>query len=122
MDKNSKAWLILIVAGLLEIVWATAMDYSDEFRNIPYDIIVVVFLALSMYLLSKALNYGLPIGVSYSVWTGIGAIGTFAVSTLLGNENATPLRILFISLIVIGIVGLQMTAQNKNEEENTNGV
>lgn len=116
MDKNSKAWIILIIAGLMETVWAVAMDYSDGFREIVFDVIVVIFLAISMIMLSKALNMGLPVGTAYAVWTGIGAVGTIIVSILLGNETVDPLRLLFVALIVGGIVGLQITSNEKKEE------
>lgn len=115
MDDNSKAWLILVIAGFMETVWAVAMDYSEGFTKILYDIIVIVFLCISMYLLSKALSMGLPVGTAYAVWTGIGAIGTIAVSIMLGNEVATVLRMLFVGLIIFGIVGLQMTSNEKKD-------
>lgn len=116
MEANSKAWLILVIAGLMETVWAVAMDYSDGFTIIIYDVIVVIFLTISMVLLSRALNLGLPVGTAYAVWTGIGAVGTIVVSIALGNEVASPLRMLFIGLIVFGIAGLQMTSTDVKEE------
>lgn len=116
MDNNSKAWIILIVAGFMETIWAVAMDYSEGFTKILYDVIVVVFLCISMVLLSKALSMGLPVGTAYAVWTGIGAVGTIVVSIILGNEMAEPLRLLFVGLIIFGIVGLQITSNEKKEE------
>ena len=115
MDRNSKAWLILFIAGLMETVWAVAMDYSEGFTVIFYDILVIVFLTVSMVLLSKALNMGLPVGTAYAVWTGIGAVGTIVVSIILGNEVVEPLRLLFVALIIGGITGLQITSNNKEE-------
>ncbi len=115
MVKDSKAWLILLIAGLMETVWAVAMDYSEGFTIITYDILVVIFLTISTILLSKALNMGLPVGTAYAVWTGIGAVGTIAVSIILGNEVVEPLRLLFVALIIGGIVGLQMTSNKKEE-------
>lgn len=116
MDDRSMAWILLIVAGFMETVWAVAMDYSEGFTKILFDVIVIVFLCISMVLLSKALSMGLPVGTAYAVWTGIGAVGTIAVSILLGNEVATPLRMLFVGLIIFGIVGLQITSNEKKEE------
>jgi len=116
MDNDSKAWLILIVAGIMEMVWAVAMDYSEGFTKIHFDILVIIFLTISMVLLSKALSMGLPVGTAYAVWTGIGAVGTITVSILLGNEVATIARILFIALIIGGIVGLQVTSGGNKEE------
>ncbi|MGN1044974.1 MAG: DMT family transporter [Candidatus Methanomethylophilaceae archaeon] len=117
MDDESKAWCILVLAGIMEMVWAVAMDYSDGFRNMMFGAIVIVFLIVSMVLLSKALNLGLPVGTAYAVWTGIGAVGTIIASVLLGNETATPARILFVAMIVAGIVGLQLTSGKKKESE-----
>lgn len=116
MDNDSKAWIILIVAGIMEMVWAVAMDYSEGFTKIHFDILVIIFLTISMVLLSKALSMGLPVGTAYAVWTGIGAVGTITVSILLGNEVATIARILFIALIIGGIVGLQVTSGGNKEE------
>ena len=107
MDKG---WAIIFVAGLTEIVWAVAMGYSEGFTVWYYDIIVIVFLALSTLLLGKALKTGLPVGTAYAVWTGIGAVGTITVSILLGNESVTLLRVFFVLLIIVGITGLQLTS------------
>lgn len=108
MDKD---WVILIIAGLMEVVWAVAMGYSDGFTVWYYDIIVVVFLIASMVLLSMALKKGLPVGTAYAVWTGIGAVGTIIVSVILGNETMSVLKVLFVFMILAGIVGLQLTSK-----------
>ena len=115
MDVDNKGWVILFTAGLMEIVWAVCMGYSEGFRLIQYDILVIVFLALSMYLLAKALNCGIPVGTGYAVWTGIGSVGTMAVSLLTGVETATALKLLFIAMIIIGIVGLQLSSKSTEE-------
>ena len=106
-----KAWVILIIAGLFEVVWAMAMDYSEGFTVWYYDIIVIVFLIASMVLLSKALGLGLPVGTAYAVWTGIGAVGTIVISVILGNETLSVLKALFVAMILAGIVGLQLTSK-----------
>ena len=103
-------WFIIFIAGLCEVVWAIAMDYSDGFTVWYYDIITVVFLIISMYLLEKALRTGIPVGTAYAVWTGIGAVGTIAISVALGNESLTVLRVVFVLFIIIGITGLQLTS------------
>ena len=115
MDGDSRAWCILVLAGIMEMVWAIAMDYSEGFTNMLFGTIVVVFLIISMVLLSKALSMGLPVGTAYAVWTGIGAVGTITVSVLLGNEVVTPARVLFVALIIAGIAGLQLTSGMKKE-------
>ena len=117
MDGDSRAWCILVLAGIMEMVWAIAMDYSEGFTNMLFGTIVVVFLIISMVLLSKALSMGLPVGTAYAVWTGIGAVGTITVSVLLGNEVITPARVLFVALIIAGIAGLQLTSGKKKESE-----
>ncbi len=115
MDSHSKSWAILAVAGLMEVVWAVAMGQSNGFTIWYYDIIVAVFLVISMYLLAKALSGGVPVGTGYAVWTGIGAVGTMAVSLAMKTETASPLRLAFVALIIIGIVGLQLTSKPKEE-------
>ena len=110
-------WPILILAGLCEIVWAVAMDYSDGFRIWYYDIIVAVFLIASTLLLAKSLKLGIPVGTAYAVWTGIGAVGTITVSVLLGNETLDMLKVLFVIMILGGIVGLQVTSSKSDGED-----
>ena len=109
MDKG---WMIILIAGLAEVVWAVAMGYSDGFTVWYYDVITVVFLIISTVLLERALRTGIPVGTAYAVWTGIGAVGTIIVSVALGNETITLLRVLFVMLIIIGITGLQLTSAN----------
>ena len=116
-----KAWIVLFVAGMMEVVWATAMDYSDGFTIWYFDILVIVFMAISMFLLERALKGGIPVGTGYAVWTGIGAIGTIAMSVAAGHETLTLLRTLFVVMIIAGIAGLQLTSKNKGSEGNENG-
>ena len=108
-------WIVLFIAGLFEIVWAVAMDYSNGFTVWYYDIVVVLFLVASTVLLAKALNLGIPVGTAYAVWTGIGAVGTITVSVALGNETLTILKTLFVMMIILGIVGLQVTSSKTND-------
>ena len=112
MDKR---WTIIIIAGLMEVVWAVAMDYSEGFTIWYYDIVVVVFLAASTILLAKAMSAGLPVGTAYAVWTGIGAVGTLVVSAILGNESLSLIRVIFVIMIIGGIVGLQVTTRPRTE-------
>ena len=110
-------WAVLFIAGLFEVVWAIAMDYSDGFTIWYYDIIVAVFLIGSTLLLAKALNMGIPVGTAYAVWTGIGAIGTIIISVALGNETLTLLKTVFVMMIIAGIIGLQMTSGRSAESK-----
>ena len=106
-----KGWIIIFIAGLMEVVWAVAMGCSDGFTIWYYDIITVVFLIISTVLLERALRTGIPVGTAYAVWTGIGAIGTIVVSVALGNETLTALKALFVGMIIAGIIGLQITSK-----------
>lgn len=108
-------WPVLIAAGLMEIVWATAMDFSDGFSIWYCDVAVIVFMAVSMFLLERSFRMGIPIGTGYAVWTGIGAVGTIAVSVALGHESITLLRAFFVMMVVGGIIGLQMTSGTSSE-------
>jgi quaternary ammonium compound-resistance protein SugE len=104
----SFAWICLIIAGLLEPCWAVSLKMSDRFRKVPWAVATVIFLACSLYLLSVAMAE-LPVGTSYAVWTGIGAVGTLAAGVILFEETATAVRISFAFLVIAGIVGLQIT-------------
>lgn len=112
MDRR---WTIILIAGLMEVVWAVAMDYSEGFTIWYYDIIVAIFLAASTILLAKSLALGLPVGTAYAVWTGIGAVGTLVVSAALGNESLSLIRVIFVIMIIGGIVGLQATTRPRTE-------
>jgi quaternary ammonium compound-resistance protein SugE len=99
------SWYILILAGLFEIGWAIGLEYSDGFSKPVPTLGTVVALVISMILLAQAIK-DLPIGTAYAVWTGIGAVGTASLGIILFDEPATLARIGFISVIVVGIVGL----------------
>ena len=103
-------WLILIVAGLFEVVWTVALKKSDGFRNVWADAVFLVGMAASMWLLAVALKT-IPMGTAYAVWTGIGAIGGVAVGIIAFGESASALRIASAALIVAGIVGLKLAAK-----------
>ena len=100
------AWILLIVAGLLETGFAIALKYSDGFSRLAPTILFLVFAAASFFLLTTALKT-LPVGTAYAVWTGIGAAGTALVGVLALGEPATVLRFLAIGLIVAGVVTRQ---------------
>ena len=104
------AWIYLIVAGLLEPCWVIALSKSEKLHNVKWTFILIVTMAASMYLLSIAMA-SLPVGISYSIWTGIGAVGTLIAGILLYKEPVSRIRILFIFMIVAGIVGLHLTME-----------
>ena len=101
------AWLVLFVAGLLEIGWAVGLKYTDGFTRPWPTIGTALAMIVSVVLLALAVRT-LPIGTAYAVWTGIGAAGTVILGIALFGEPATLLRLLFVGLIVAGIAGLKL--------------
>jgi quaternary ammonium compound-resistance protein SugE len=101
------AWLILVCAGLLEIVWAIALKQSEGFTRLWPSVIGVGGALLSFVLLTVALRH-LPTGTGYAVWVGIGAVGVAIAGILLLGEAVSVARVFFLSIIVIGIVGLRL--------------
>lgn len=111
MDSERRGWLILLAAGLTEVVWAVCMGRSEGFTHLGYTAVTLLFLAISTYLLSKALDRGLPVGSAYAVWVGIGALGTVAVSALLGMESLSLPAVASVLMVAVGVVGLQATGR-----------
>lgn len=101
------AWLLLIVAGLCEIVWAIGLKYAAGFTRFWPSAITVTAMLISIVLLGIAMK-SLPVGTSYAVWVGIGAVGTAAMGIVLLGESASAARLLSLGLIVAGIVGLKL--------------
>ena len=102
----SLAWVLLLLAGLLEIVWSVSMKASDGFTRHHFTAITLVAAALSFWLLGLALRQ-LPVGTAYAVWTGVGAVGAAVLGIALFGESPSILRIGCIALIVLGILGLK---------------
>ncbi|MBQ9245331.1 quaternary ammonium compound efflux SMR transporter SugE [bacterium] len=102
------AWIYLFIAGIIEIVWAIGLKYSNGFTVLIPSIITITGMILSYWFLALAVKT-LPIGTSYAVWTGIGAVGAVILGIVLFNEQVSVLRILFILLILSGIIGLKLT-------------
>ncbi|WP_454121311.1 quaternary ammonium compound efflux SMR transporter SugE [Kosakonia sp. Marseille-Q7440] len=103
------SWFILVIAGLLEVVWAIGLKYTHGFTRITPSIITVVAMLISVVLLSWAMKT-LPVGTAYAVWTGIGAVGAAIAGIVLLGESASPARIVSLCLIVAGIIGLKISA------------
>jgi quaternary ammonium compound-resistance protein SugE len=101
-------WLYLLLAGLFEIVWAVAQKYSQGFTRWLPTTITLVSAVASFLLLGLAVRT-LHLGTAYAIWTGIGIIGTVAWGILFFGEPATPLRLAFVALILVGIIGLKLT-------------
>jgi quaternary ammonium compound-resistance protein SugE len=103
------AWLYLLVAGLMEVGWAVGLKYTQGFTRLWPSVWTAVALVLSMVLLAAAMRT-LPLGTAYVIWTGIGAVGTAALGILLFGESASAARLACIGLIVVGLIGLKLTA------------
>jgi quaternary ammonium compound-resistance protein SugE len=101
------AWILLILAGLLEVVWAYFMKQSQGFTRVVPSVITVVTMLMSVGLLSVAMKT-LPLGTAYAIWTGIGAIGGFVVGIILLGETASLMRIGAVVLIVSGLALLRL--------------
>jgi len=101
------AWIYLFIAGLFEIGWAIGLKYTDGFTKPWPSVITITTMILSFYFLSSAVKT-IPIGTAYAIWTGIGAVGTAILGIILFGESKEIIRIMFIMLIVIGIVGLKI--------------
>ncbi len=101
------AWVYLGIAGLCEIVWAVGLKYTEGFTRLAPSAITVVAMAVSIFLLALAMRV-LPLGTSYAVWTGIGAVGTALLGIAIFGEPATAARLACIGLILAGIIGLKL--------------
>lgn len=102
------AWFYLLVAGLLEILWAFSMKKSAGFTQLTPTLITLVAMVASFGLLSMAMKT-LPLGTAYTIWTGIGAVGAFVIGITLLGEAITPLRVIAALLIVAGIVTMKLS-------------
>lgn len=111
--NQTTAWVFLVVAGLLEIVWAIGMKYSEGFTKLWPSIVTIVAASFSFWLLALAVRV-LPIGTAYVVWTGIGAVGAALLGVILFNEPATAARMICIVLIIAGIAGLKILGADAN--------
>lgn len=101
------AWVVLILAGLFEVGWAVALKYTHGFTRLWPTVAFGVSMAVSLYLLGVALR-SLPLGTAYTVWTGVGAVGTVVLGIVLFGEQASAGRLACIGLIIAGIVGLKL--------------
>ena len=103
------AWVVLILAGLFEIVWAYSMKLSEGFTKLTPSLITLFFMVLSFGLLAYAMKT-LPLGTAYTIWTRIGAIGSFLVGIFILGEPATAMRMLAAILIVSGLVLMKLSS------------
>lgn len=104
-------WIILVVAGLLEVGWAIGLKYTHGFTRLWPSVLTIAAIAASMYLLAVAART-LPIGTAYAVWVGIGAAGTAILGIVLLKEPITAGRAFFLVMLVASIVGLRLTSHH----------
>lgn len=101
------AWIILLIAGLFEIAWAIGLKYTDGFTRLWPTVATGFAMVVSIVLLGLAVKT-LPVGTAYAVWTGVGAVGTAILGIVLLGEPANAARLICLSLIVAGIIGLKL--------------
>lgn len=103
------AWVLLFIAGGLEVVWAFLMKASEGFTRPWPTIGMVGFMTASFWLLSLSMRT-LPLGTAYAIWTGIGAVGAFSVGVIVLGEALTPMRLAGVILIVAGLIVLKLSS------------
>lgn len=103
------SWVVLLFAGLFEVAWATGLKYSEGFTKLYPSIFTIIAMFISFFLLSMAMK-SLPLGTSYTIWTGIGAVGAVLVGIFVFGDSVSVQKIACMCLIVSGIVGLKMAS------------
>lgn len=103
------SWIYLFLAGVFEIAWVVALKYSHGFTRLVPSVAMAAAMFFSMGLLALAVRV-LPLGMSYAIWTGIGAVGAVVSGILLFGEPSSPLQIFFLSLIIVGIAGVKIAS------------
>ncbi|WP_180057270.1 MULTISPECIES: SMR family transporter [unclassified Acinetobacter] len=103
------AWIVLVFAGIFEIIWAYSMKLSEGFTKLGPSLITLFFMILSFGLLAYAMKT-LPLGTAYTIWTGIGAIGSFLVGIFILGELATAMRMLAAVLIISGLILMKLSS------------
>jgi quaternary ammonium compound-resistance protein SugE len=101
------AWVILVIAGLFEVGWAIGLKYTEGFTRLWPTVWTVIAMIISLWLLGLAMK-SLPVGTAYSIWVGVGAVGTVALGILLLGESASAGRLVSVAFIIAGIVGLKL--------------
>jgi Membrane transporters of cations and cationic drugs len=109
MEEGIMAWVVLVFAGIFEIVWAYSMKLSEGFTKLGPSLVTLFFMILSFGLLAYAMKT-LPLGTAYTIWTGIGAIGSFLVGIFILGEPATAMRMLAAVLIISGLILMKLSS------------
>ena len=105
--STSAAWLVLVLAGLLEIAWAVGMKYTGHWTRLGPSVLVVAAYLVDLVLLSLPMRQ-LPVGTAYTVWVGIGSVGVTLFGILVFGESASPQRLVCLGLVVAGVIGLKL--------------
>lgn len=109
------AWILLIIAGLTEIIWAIGLKEAHGFTELVPSIITIIFLIVSFFLFAKAMKT-IPIGTAYAIFTGIGAAGTAIVGIFWFGEEVSPGKLFFLFVLLFGIIGLKLVDDDGEEE------
>ncbi|WP_342599251.1 multidrug efflux SMR transporter [Psychrobacillus sp. FSL H8-0483] len=109
------AWILLILAGMTEIVWAIGLKEANAFTELLPSIVTIIFLVISFFFFAQAMKT-IPIGTAYAIFTGIGAAGTAIVGILWFNETISFGKIFFLCLLLFGIIGLKLVDDEQEEE------
>ncbi|MYL64801.1 QacE family quaternary ammonium compound efflux SMR transporter [Bacillus hwajinpoensis] len=104
------AWIYLVIGGLMEVLWAIGLKYSDGFTNPMISLLTIVGIVTSFYFFARALKY-LPVGTAYAIFTGLGAAGTAVIGMMFLNESISLMKIFFIILLISSIIGLKLNAK-----------
>ena len=103
------AWIFLVAAGLMEVLWSTSLKLSHGFTQLGYSVLTVAGMVVSFLFLAQAMKT-LPLGTAYAMWTGIGAVGAVIVGIVFFREAVTLPRMVFVALLLIGLLGLKVTS------------
>lgn len=103
------AWIYLLGAGIFEMVWVVAMKYAEGFTKIVPSVIMIIGVIFSVGLLGLAVKT-IPLGTGYAIWTGIGAVGAVTYGMIFFGEPVTVLRLTFVAMIIVGLVGLKLVS------------
>ena len=104
------AWIYVLAAGMLEVIWAVGLKYTDGFTRLWPSVVTVVTFAGSLFLLALAVR-SIPIGTAYAMFVGIGAVGAAVLGIILFDESTDAPRLFFLSMLIVALIGLRLTSE-----------
>lgn len=113
-------WIRLLIAGLLEIAWAFGLKYSDGFTDPWPSVLTIAGILTSFFFFSEAMKR-IPVGTAYAVFTGIGSFGAALIGMLFLDEGASPLKVFFLLLLIVGIIGLKFSTKDETSDAKGEG-